>query len=75
MVGERGRPPVSHAPEIEGIDSRCQPKPDKQCADRIAIARARCRQSPTDRRPQGIGYQTLLKMLVHEGLRPEARRR
>ena len=39
--------------EEERIDLSGWPKPDQQRADRTAIARARCRQSPRFRWPQG----------------------
>ena len=46
----------------------------EQRADRASLARSRSGQARKIAERKGIGYQTLLKMLVHEGLGREARR-
>jgi predicted DNA binding CopG/RHH family protein len=61
--GQRGSPPVTSLNRAGSVQIALRlPAPDIAKAREIAGRK-------------GIGYQTLLKMLVHEGLRREARRR
>ena len=81
MVGECGGPGVSQAAvcrrnceEAEGIASRVRPEPREQLQIALRLPAPDLAKARKIAGHKGIGYQTLLKMQVHEGLQREARR-
>jgi len=60
--------------KTKGLSDRQQPEPKKQCAIALRLPEADLTKARQIAARKGIGYQTLLKMLLHEGLQREARR-